>query len=90
MRANSPALLDGVTDIHAQVLRSAVGGDPVCVEVDCTGTKADGALLDERGVIVRGIRDDLISWGRLYVDEVEREGADIDAFVRRMAGTEDR
>jgi hypothetical protein len=29
-----------------------------------------------------------ISWGRLYVDEVEREGADIDAVVRRMAGTD--
>jgi hypothetical protein len=35
-----------------------------------------------------GLRDDRVSWGRLYVDEVEREGADIDTVVRRMAGTD--
>ena len=37
-----------------------------------------------------GIRDDRVAWGRFYVNEVERESADIDAVVRRMAGTEDR
>jgi len=89
VRANWSALLDAVTNFHAEVLRSAVDGDTVFVEVHWTGTKADGALLNERGVIVMGLRDDRISWGRLYVDEVEHEGADIDAVVRRMAGTED-
>jgi ketosteroid isomerase-like protein len=89
VRANWSALLDAVPDFHAELLRSAVDGDTVFVEVHWTGTKADGTPLEERGVIVMGIRDDRISWGRLYVDEVEREGADIDAVVRRMAGTED-
>ena len=60
------------------------------MEVHWTGTKADGTPLDERGVLIMGIRDDRIAWGRLYVDEVEREGAGIDAVVRRMAGTDDR
>ena len=83
MRANWSALLDAVPDFHAEVLRSAVDGDVVFVEVHWTVTKADGTPLDERGVIVMGIRDARISWGRLYVDEVEREGPDIDAVVRR-------
>jgi hypothetical protein len=39
---------------------------------------------------VIGIRDDRIAWGRLYADEVEREGEDINEVVDRMAGTEDR
>jgi ketosteroid isomerase-like protein len=60
------------------------------LEIHWTGTKADGTPLEERGVLVMGIRDDRIAWGRLYADEVEREGADIDSVVRRMAGTEDR
>jgi ketosteroid isomerase-like protein len=89
VRANWSALLDAVADFHAEVLRSAVDGDVVFLEIHWTGTKADGTPLDERGVVVMGIREDRISWGRLYVDEVEREGADIDAVVRRMAGTED-
>ena len=82
-------LLDAIPDFHAEILRSAVDGDTVFVEIHWTGTKADGTPLEERGVIVMGIRDERIAWGRLYVDEVEREGADIDAVVRRMAGTED-
>jgi ketosteroid isomerase-like protein len=90
VRANWSALLDAIPDFHAEVVRSAVDGDIVFVEVHWTGTKVDGTPLEERGVIVMGIRDDRIAWGRLYVDEVEREGADIDAVVRRMAGTEDR
>ena len=90
VRANWSALLNAIPDFHADVLRSAVDGDVVFAEIHWTGTKADGAPLEERGVIVMGIRDDHIAWGRLYVDEVEREGADIDAVVRHMAGTEDR
>ena len=90
VRANWSAMLDAMPDFHAEILRSAVNGEIVFVEVHWTATKADGAPLDERGVVVMGIHEDRISWGRLYVDEVERESADINAVVRRMAGTEDR
>jgi ketosteroid isomerase-like protein len=89
VRANWSALFDGIPDFHAETLRSAVEGDTVFVEIHWTGTKADGTPLDERGVVIMGIRDDRIAWGRLYADEVEREGDDIDAVVRHMAGTED-
>jgi ketosteroid isomerase-like protein len=88
VRANWSALLGAIPDFHSEILRSAVDGDTVFMEVHWTGTKADDTPLEERGVIVMGIRGDRIAWGRLYADEVEREGADIDAVVRRMAGTE--
>ena len=90
VRGNWSALLNAIPDFHAEVLRSAVDGNILFAEVHWTGTKADGTPLEERGVIVMGVHDDRIAWGRLYLDEVEREGADIDAVVRRMAGTEDR
>ena len=89
VRANWSALLEAVSDFHSEIVRSAVDGDTVFVEIHWTGTKADGTPLDERGVLILGIRDDRIAWGRLYADEVEREGADIDAVVRRMSGTQD-
>jgi ketosteroid isomerase-like protein len=87
VRANWSTLLDAMPDFQAEVLRSAVDRDTIFVEVHWTGTKADGTPLEERGVIVMGVRDDGIFWGRLYVDEVDVEGADINATVRRMAGT---
>ena len=89
VRANWSALLGAIPDFHAEVLRSAADGETVFVEIHWTGTKADDTPLDERGVLIAGVRDDRIAWGRLYVDEVELEGADIDATVRRMAGTRD-
>ena len=89
VRANWSALLDGIPDFHANTLRSAVDGDSVFVEIHWTGTKKDGTPLEERGVLILGIRDDRIAWGRLYVDDVDVEGAGIDDVVRRMAGGED-
>jgi ketosteroid isomerase-like protein len=88
VRANWSALLEAIPDFRAEVLRSAVDGGVVFAEVHWTGTKADGSALDERGVVIFGVRDDRLAWGRLYVDEVESESADIDTAVRRMAGTE--
>ena len=78
VRANWSASLGAIPDFRAELLRSAVDGGTIFVEVRWTGTKADGTPLDERGVMVMGISDDRIAWGRLYVDEVEREGAAID------------
>ena len=90
VRANWSGLLESIPDFRAEILRSAVDGDTVFVEVHWTGGKADGTPFEERGVLIMGIRDDRIAWGRLYADEVERKGADIDVVVRRVAGTEDR
>ena len=88
VRANWGTLLGAIPDFHAETLRSAADGDVVFSEVHWTGTKADGTALDERGVIVMGVRDDRVAWGRLYVDEVAGESAGIDAVVRGMAGTD--
>jgi ketosteroid isomerase-like protein len=90
VRANWSALFEAIPDFHAEILRSAIDRDTVFVEIEWTGTKADGTPLEERGVLIIGIRDDRIAWARLYVDEVERDSPGIDAVVRRMAGTEER
>ena len=88
VRANWSTLLGAIPDFHAETLRAAAAGDTVFAEVHWTGTKADGSRLDERGVVIFGVRDDLLAWGRFYVDEVPAESAGIDAVVRRMAGTD--
>jgi ketosteroid isomerase-like protein len=90
VRKNWSAMLTSIPDFHAEIVRSAVDGSTVFNEVHWTGTKADGTPLDERGVLVMGVREDRLAWGRLYVEEVEAEGAGIDAVVGRMTGAGDR
>ena len=63
VRANWSALLRAMPDFQAEILRSAADGDRVFAEAHWTATKADGTRLDERGVLIAGVRDDRIAWG---------------------------
>jgi limonene-1,2-epoxide hydrolase len=82
---NWRALFDGIPDFHAELLATATKGDTVWCEWHWTGTRANEAPLDMRGVTLFGIEDDRIVSGRLYMEEVEEAGADIDEAVRRRA-----
>ena len=61
-------------------------GDTVWSEWAWHGTRGSGEPMEMAGVMVLGLRDDLISWARLYVEDVDA-GAGIEAVVRHIAGT---
>ena len=86
VRKNWSGLFESIPDFRAEILRLAVSGDTEWAEWHWQGTKEDGTPLEERGVTIVGIRDGHIAWGRLYLEEIEQEGADIEATVRRMRG----
>jgi ketosteroid isomerase-like protein len=88
VRKNWTALLGGMPDFNAELLRSAVSGDTVWAEFRWTATKPDGSPFEEAIVIIFGTRDDKVAWARLYGDEVEREGADINSSVQAITGTQ--
>ena len=46
------------------------------------GTYGDGSAFAMCGVIVLGIHDDHIAWGRLYMEPVEEDGTEIAEMVR--------
>jgi ketosteroid isomerase-like protein len=83
---NWAALFGGIPDFRAQVLATAVEGDIVWAEWRWTGTREDGSPLDLRGVTLFSAESGQIAWGRLYMEEVEQEGEDIDETVRRLSG----
>jgi ketosteroid isomerase-like protein len=89
VRENWSKLYASIPDFGAELLRLAVVGDEEWSEWIWRGTKEDGTPLEEAGVTIMGIRDGRIAWGRLYLEETEREGEDITETVRRMAGGED-
>jgi ketosteroid isomerase-like protein len=88
VRKNWSQLFESIPDFRAELLRFAVFGEEEWGEWIWRGTKEDGTALEERGVMIMGIRGGQIAWGRLYFEETEREGADITETVRRMAGRE--
>ena len=90
VRKNWGAMLGQIPDLRAELIASAVEGDAVWAEMRWTGTKADGAPLDERGVSILGIRDGRVARGRLYMEEVEGDGVGIDDTVDQMTGTSRR
>jgi ketosteroid isomerase-like protein len=86
VRQNWSAVFAGVPDFRSQLLRASQDGEKVWSEWHWEGIQSGGEPLEMAGVIIAGVRDERIAWARLYVEPVEREGAGIDAAVRRMTG----
>ncbi len=85
VRTNWKALFEGIPDFRGELLATATEGDTVWSEWHWTGTRADEAPLDMRGVTLFGVEAGRIVSGRLYMEEVEEAGGDIDETVRRIS-----
>ena len=88
VRRNWSAIFEGAPDFRAELVRAGADGGTEWSEWAWQGTHEDGTSLDMAGVIVFGVRDGRFAWARLFVEQVEREGAGIEAAVRRMTGDE--
>jgi ketosteroid isomerase-like protein len=85
VRKNWSAFFREIPDLQAELLASAAGEDTEWGEWHWHGTLASGGRFEMRGVTLMGTRDDHIVWGRLYMEEVEQVGEDIDQAVQRLA-----
>jgi ketosteroid isomerase-like protein len=85
VRINWTAIFAGVPDFTAELVSAGRDGETVWSEWAWHGTRASGDPMDMAGVIVLGLRDGLVAWARLYVEDVDA-GAGIDAAVERIAG----
>jgi ketosteroid isomerase-like protein len=86
VQKNWSNIFSAIPDFHSELLRFAAGEDMVWSEWHWHGTRADRTTLNMRGVTLFGIRDNRIIWGRLYMESVDEQGADIDASVTHMSG----
>ena len=86
MHANWAAMFAGIPDFHAEVLRSVDDGDTTWSEWSWAGTRTDGQPFDMRGVTIFEVEDGLITGGRLYMEELERQEAGIAEAVQTLSG----
>jgi hypothetical protein len=82
VRRNWTSVFAGVPDLTAEILVATTAGGVEMTEWVWSGGHTDGSRFEMRGVTVLGISDGLISWGRLYMEPVERDGDDIEAMVQ--------
>jgi ketosteroid isomerase-like protein len=85
VRQNWAEVFAGVPDFRAELPRSVHQDDTGWAEWHWRGTRVDGTRLDMRGVTIFGVRDGRIVWGRLYLEDVEVAGQDIDQAVQHLA-----
>lgn len=85
VRANWTAIFAGVPDFTPELLGASRDGDTVWTEWAWHGTRSSGGRLEMAGIMVLGVRDGLIAWARLYVEDVDA-GAGIDAAVGQISG----
>jgi ketosteroid isomerase-like protein len=84
VRKNWSMMFSSFPDFRSELLRAARVGDTVWAEWRWTGTGADGTRLHMRGVSIFGVREDRITWGRLYMESVQETGLGIDELVKNM------
>ena len=81
---NWTSVFAGVPDFQSTLLASAGDDQTEWGEWEWRGTHADGSPFRMRGVTLMIIEDGLFAAGRLYMDPVESDGADIDVAVRDL------
>lgn len=86
VRANWSTIFAAVADFAAELLAHCAGDEQEWSEWRWTGTRADGTPLDMAGVMVVGVDDGRIAWGRLYIEPVEAADESIDAAIGKMTG----
>jgi ketosteroid isomerase-like protein len=83
VRTNWTNIFSGVPDIHADLLRYGESGDTVWSEWYWSGTRVNGDKFEMAGVILMGVRENRIVWGRLYMNPVVHDSGDINASMRQ-------
>ena len=75
VRANWRAAFETAPDLEAELTNTTVeDGETVWAEWRLRGTQTDGAELNMCGVAIWGVEDDLIQWGRIYLEPVQPGG----------------
>jgi ketosteroid isomerase-like protein len=84
VRKNWTTLFAAMPDFRGELLRWSVDGEVIWTEWHWRGTQRDGTEIDMRGIILFGVADNRIDWGRLYMQPVEANGEDIDQSLDRF------
>jgi len=84
VRKNWSSNFDEMPDFSAQLIRYTINHDSLWGEWEWQGTRKDKSKMFMRGVLIFGLQNNKITWGRLYIEPVEASGKGIDAAVKEV------
>ena len=84
VRKNWTSNFEEMPDFLSQLIRYAINDDCVWTEWEWQGTRRDNSKMFMRGIMIIGVQNDKIIWGRLYVEPVEVNGQGIEAAVKEV------
>jgi len=84
VRRNWEQIFANVADLRAELLRCAITDDVAWTEWEMQGTRRDGTAHEMRGVIVFGVRGDVASWARFYLEPVDTDSGTVNDAVRNQ------
>lgn len=82
--ANWSLVFEGVPDFTSELIASSVDEHTEWGEWNWHGHHGDGSSFAMRGVTIMLVRDNLIAEGRLFMEPVEMDSADIEAAVQDL------
>lgn len=71
VRKNWQAAFESTPDLEARLPEITVDDGTAWAEWRLTGTQTDGSELNMCGVAIWGVEDDLLQWGRIFLEPVE-------------------
>jgi ketosteroid isomerase-like protein len=86
VRVNWSRILTAIGDLSASITHATADGNLIWTEWEMRGTRPDGGLHIMRGVIIFGVRGDLIASARFYLEPVDDSVADVNAAVGQVTG----
>jgi hypothetical protein len=81
VRKNWSGMFESYPDFEAELLRHSSDGDVLWSEWYWSATG-----LTMAGIILMGVKEDRISWARLYMEAVEEAGQNIDEAMKTITG----
>jgi ketosteroid isomerase-like protein len=82
VRRNWEEVIGDVPDLRVEVPAAVQDGERIWSEWRMYGTARSGAMLEIRGVIIFGVRDDRVAWARMYLEPVEETGRSLGQLVQ--------
>lgn len=84
VRKNWTSNFEEMPDFLGQLIRYSINNDCVWTEWEWQGTRRDNSKMFMRGIMIIGVQNDKIMWGRLYIEPVEVTGKGIEAAVKEV------